>query len=127
MALETGRIEWNGDAVTARTARAAARGLGHAAEHLLGVSRQLVPLEEGTLERSGVASVSSSGAASADAATLQAAVSYDTPYAVIQHEDMTFRHDPGRQAKYLEQPMATERDVMLELIAAEIRRDLEGT
>ena len=30
---------------------------------------------------------------------------YDTPYAVVQHEDMTFNHKPGRKAKYLEDPM----------------------
>ena len=47
-------------------------GLTKAAEHLLQVSNTLVPLEEGTLERSGVASV--------DEGSLRGAVSYDTPY-----------------------------------------------
>jgi len=51
-------------------------------------------------------------------------VSYDTPYAVRQHEDLTLRHDPGRQAKYLEEPMQTERGTMLDLVATEIRRSL---
>ena len=31
-------------------------------------------------------------------------VSYDTPYAVIQHESMGFNHQRGRKAKYLEDP-----------------------
>ena len=26
------------------------------------------------------------------------------PYAVVQHENLTFRHKPGRMAKYLERP-----------------------
>ena len=51
---------------------AAVRGLVKATEHLLQVSNTLVPLEEGTLERSGVASV--------DEGSLRGAVSYDTPY-----------------------------------------------
>jgi len=94
----------------------AIKGLQKAAEHLLEVSRELVPIEEGTLERSGVASV--------DEAELRAAVSYDTPYAVRQHEDLTLKHDEGRQAKYLEEPMNTERSTMLDIVAAEIRRSL---
>ncbi|MEV1204442.1 hypothetical protein [Microbispora rosea] len=91
-------------------------GLKKAAEHLLEVSRELVPIEEGTLERSGVASV--------DEHELRAAVSYDTVYAVRQHEDLTLRHDEGRQAKYLEEPMDTERGTMLDIVAAEVRRSL---
>lgn len=116
MAVQVGHVEWNGDAIAAELAAAAEQGLALAAEHLLGASRQLVPLEEGTLERSGVASVDG----------LTAAVSYDTVYAVRQHEELSYRHDPGRQAKYLEQPMNTERATMLELIAASIRAEMGG-
>jgi hypothetical protein len=108
-------VEWNGPEIEVLLDGASANGLMLAAEHLLGVSRQLVPLEEGTLERSGVASV--------DEGELTAAVSYDTVYAVRQHEEMTWRHDPGRQAKYLEVPMFWETDTMLDLIAAELRRE----
>jgi hypothetical protein len=115
MAVQVGEIEWDGDRISAELHAAAARGLGIAAEHLLGASRQLVPLEEATLERSGVASV--------DEANLTAAVSYDTPYAVVQHERMDYRHDPGRQAKYLEGPMHSEGETLLALIAAQIRRE----
>jgi hypothetical protein len=94
----------------------ALKGLKVAAEHLLQKSRELVPHEEGTLERSGTVTV--------DEANLRAAVSYSTPYAVRQHEELTWRHDEGRQAKYLEEPMNSEQAVMRELIAAEIRRSL---
>ncbi|TDD90775.1 hypothetical protein [Actinomadura rubrisoli] len=94
----------------------AVRGLALGAEHLLQVSRTQVPIEEATLERSGVASV--------DPSALEAAVSYDTPYAVRQHEDLNLRHDDGRKAKYLEDPMREEADVILALVGAEIRRAL---
>lgn len=104
-------------AVTAAEKQGAVKGLRHAVEHLLQVSRTLVPVEETTLERSGTPSV--------DEASLTGAVSYDTPYAVRQHEEMDWRHDEGRQAKYLEQPMTTEANVMNDLIAAQVRRALQ--
>lgn len=97
----------------ARMQEGAVKGLNVALEHLLKMSRDEVPHEEGTLERSGTTSV--------DAADLKGAVSYDMPYAVIQHEDLTFRHDEGRSAKYLELPMHEERDTMLDLIANALR------
>lgn len=96
----------------------AARGLRKAAEHVLQVSRTRVPIEEGTLERSGVASV--------DEQQLRAAVSYDTPYAVVQHEDMTLHHDDGRQAKYLESALTGEAETVRRLVADEIRKGMEG-
>jgi hypothetical protein len=110
------RLDWHGSYVEERTRAAAARGLDRATEHLLGVSRMRVPIEEATLERSGVASV--------DRGELVGAVSYDTPYAARQHEELTWRHDAGREAKYLERPALEERDTMLALVAAEIRRAL---
>ena len=117
--MADGRVEitWNGDDIAAQLAAATPRGLRHATEHLLQVSRTQVPLEEGTLERSGVATV--------DETKGTAAVSYDTPYAVRQHEDLTLRHASGRKAKYLEDPMNAERDTMLALIAAEARRGFD--
>lgn len=109
-------IEWNGDEILAELRDAQVRGLTLAGEHLLQVSRTEVPIEEGTLERSGAVTV--------DAADRSAAVAYDTPYAARQHEDLTLRHDDGRKAKYLEDPYNQERETMLELIAAEQRRVL---
>jgi hypothetical protein len=85
-------------------------------EHLLQVSRERVPIEEATLERSGVVSV--------DESSMTAAVSYDTPYAVRQHEELSYRHDPGRTAKYLEGPLREEKDTILAIIAAQVRRAL---
>lgn len=109
-------MTWNGDEVTDAIREAAIEGLGFAAEHLLQVSRERVPLEETILERSGTPSV--------DPEKLQACVSYDTPYAVRQHEEMDWRHDDGRSAKYLEGPANEERDTMNEIIATQIRRSL---
>lgn len=95
---------------------AAARGVALAAEHVLGEARKRVPIEEATLERS--------GAVSTDPANLRAAVTFDTPYAVVQHEDMGLKHDAGREAKYLENAMNAERETVQQIIAQAIKGEL---
>ncbi|MEU9141986.1 hypothetical protein AB0D33_39645 [Streptomyces sp. NPDC048404] len=112
------RLRWNGAAALRGTRAGAVRGLRLAAEHVLAESRKIVPIEEATLERSGVATV--------DESSLTAAVSYDTPYAIRQHEEMNYRHDAGRSAKYLERPLAQEAGTVAEIIAAQLRRSLRG-
>lgn len=112
----TARVTWNGPLVKGAARRGAARGLGRAAEFVLARSREVVPIEEGTLSRSGTTSV--------DEAAMVAAVSYDTPYAVRQHEDLTLRHDRGRTGKYLERPLTGTRSTQQQIIAAEIRQEL---
>jgi hypothetical protein len=104
-------LRLNFDTPTERVGQAASRGLALAAEHILTESRRVVPIEEGTLERSGATSVDGN----------RAAISYDTPYAVRQHEELAYRHDAGRQAKYLEEPMLAERDTALGIVAEQIR------
>lgn len=110
------KIKLNGAQVKAKSRAAGIKGLRLGMEHLLQVAREIVPIEEKILQDSGVASVDEPG--------LKAAVSFDTPYAVRQHEELTWKHDPGRTAKYLEGPMVTEKDTILELVAAQIRRAL---
>ncbi|WP_284291185.1 hypothetical protein [Luteimicrobium album] len=90
------------------------RGLGVAAEHVLTVSNARVPHEEGTLERS--------GATSQNGTTV--AISYDTPYAVRQHEDLSLRHDEGRQAKYLESALNDEARTVGDIVAQAAREAL---
>lgn len=101
---------------TSRGQRLASDGLRRALEHTLAEANKLVPLDESTLQRSGKVSVEG----------LEGAISYDTVYAVRQHEELTWKHAPGRQAKYLEQPMNTERSVMLELMAVSLRDWFHG-
>lgn len=112
------RLRWNGAAAMRGTRAGAVRGLRLAAEHVLAESRKVVPIEEATLERSGVATV--------DESSLTAAVSYDTPYAIRQHEELNYRHDAGRSAKYLERPLTEQADTVAEIIAAQLRRSLRG-
>jgi hypothetical protein len=95
---------------------AGARGLLLGAEHVLGISNDRVPLDEAALQRSGTATV--------DEADLRAAVAYDTPYAARQHEELTWRHAPGRRAKFLESALNDSAVEVRDVIAAELRRAL---
>ncbi|MCD7440234.1 minor capsid protein [Streptomyces lincolnensis] len=110
------RLRFNAAPAERELRQAAARGLLLGAEHVLGVSNDRVPLDEAALQRSGTTSV--------DEPSLTAMVSYDTPYAVRQHEELDYRHAPGREAKYLENSLNAERAVVLALVAAEMRRAL---
>jgi hypothetical protein len=105
-------------------------GLKDAVNHLLDASQEIVPIEpDEALKRSGRASI--------DETKLRAAVAYGgqgvgagtgnsevRAYAVRQHEDLDYQHDPGRAAKYLETPFVGERDVLLSLVAEGLRKAL---
>ncbi|MEV6569925.1 minor capsid protein [Streptomyces sp. NPDC051577] len=112
------RMRWEGGRLgaTTRGRRAAENGLQQALEHLLAEANKRVPLDEGTLERSG--RVIRNG--------LEGGVTYDTVYARRQHEELGWKHLPGRTPKYLEIPMNTERDTMLRLMAVPLGRWLRG-
>jgi hypothetical protein len=119
-------VKWHGEEAKAKAKAGGERGLYLGAEHVLEEATRLVPIAPsgGTLERSGhawppsqVGFVGGSG--------MQAAVTYDTPYAVKQHEELDYHHTrPGAQAKYLETPLNSERPKVLDLIAREIKRAL---
>jgi hypothetical protein len=109
-------FEFHGQEWLRRAKAAAKHGLELGMEHALAESKRVVPLDEATLERSGKADTEDAGD------RIRGAVSYDTPYAVRQHEELDYRHLPGRTAKYLERPFAQAAPVVLALVAAEIRR-----
>lgn len=72
------------------------KGTWSALDHLAAVSKQQVPLDQGPLKNSCYVDVSDDGTSGT--------VSYDTPYAVRQHEETGYQHQQGRKAKYLEDP-----------------------
>jgi hypothetical protein len=74
--------------------KAAGQAVYEAAEHVLTEATKTVPHEEGILSGTGHTDV--------DRRDLKATVSYDTPYAARQHEEMGYAHNPGRRAKWLE-------------------------
>lgn len=112
---QTSQFHWEGRAWLERTKVAARDGVQKALEHTLGESNKVVPHDEGILERSGKVLMAPTGP--------QGAIVYDTPYAVRQHEEMTWKHAPGRKAKYLEDAMNANTEVMNAIVAAKIRQD----
>lgn len=89
------------------------KGLWLAGEHVLNVSNEHVPHEYGDLQ--------SSGKVTEDPSAGEVAIAYDTVYAARQHEELSWRHDEGRTAKYLENAVNSEADTVLAIIAAEAR------
>lgn len=109
-------MKWNGDRVSADVHSSALRGADKAAHRLRGLSVARAPVRDGILRGSAAVTVSGSGAA----------VSYNTPYAVRQHEELDYQHPQGGQAKYLEGPLKEREDELLDIIAASVRRSLNG-
>lgn len=88
--------------------QAAIRALEDAAEATLTRSNEMVPLDEATLERSG--RVSSDGKGTV-------AISYDTEYAVVQHEDESLNHPNGREAGFLRKSVDERRETNARYVA----------
>jgi hypothetical protein len=107
-------MDWQGPQVSKATRLAAADGLREASEFLLGESLKVVPREEAIL--------AASGATDVDPVSMRATVSFDTPYAARQHEELTWRHRPGQTAKYLERPLEQNQQRLQEIIARTIGR-----
>ncbi len=103
-----------GGAARRRQRQAAEAGIAEITEALLTDANMTVPLEEGTLEGSGTASTEG----------LTGSVSYDTPYAVVQHEDATLRHLGKGRAKWLELTMSERANDYLRRLAERMRRGL---
>ncbi|MFE6487979.1 minor capsid protein [Streptomyces sp. NPDC057757] len=111
------RFNYDGNRLwTTRGRRLQSEGLRAGLEYVLALSNRRVPIEEGTLERSGKVDVDG----------LDGSISYDTVYARRQHEELTWRHLPGRMAKFLEISMNESRQVVLEMMAVPLRRWLRG-
>lgn len=108
-------LRWEGDALTGRALDGAWIGLEIGSELVLQRSRNVVPNDEGTLERS--------GNTSGDRSTMTTAVSYDTPYARRQHE-VPMQHQDGRTDKYLERPWRASREDIARILQAQIRKAL---
>lgn len=91
---------------------AAARALEDITDDDKRESADLAPFEEGDLAGSAFSEV--------DWPTLTGQVAFDTPYAVIQHEDPTLKHDDGRKAKFLEDTVEQNRARHLKYLQSKI-------
>ena len=99
--------------------KGAVKGLKITAQNILGESQKLVPVDTGTLQKSGTVKF--------DNQTLKAQISYNTPYALKQHEDATLNHPKGGEAKYLERPFNEKKGELEKNIEFEIDKILKRT
>lgn len=109
--------QWLGDVIKGRARRAAVEGLHEGAKTIGRASAEVAPQESSELRNSLYTD--------ADANTLIAIVGYDVPRdikTIKQHEDLTYHHPPGEQAKFLEQPVRQHRAT----IVAELATKLKG-
>src|SRR5690606_4300914 len=113
----------NVDQLVAETERAVGRGLYKASEHVLTTAGPKVPFQSGDLERSGDPG-KRPGSIAVDEGNLRAAIGYDMPYAVIQHESLDFNHPIRGEAKWLEKTLRQEAENVRLIVAKEIRKAL---
>lgn len=113
--------QWNGDLAKALVRNAAAQGLNQAAERLRSLAAPRTPHLDGDLEASLQVHETTPD-------ELASQVQVDTPYAVDQHENLSYRHttdpNPNAQAKYLEGPARENEAELFGIVGAAIRRQL---
>lgn len=117
-------MKWYDSKAKSIARNSALRAAHLVAEDVLTESQKQVPLAEGTLQRSGTIDD--------DFPNGRVVISYNTPYALKQHEDMRLRHpDPtnpksatGRKAKYLEGPLNMKKASGTKFIRAEVNKAL---
>lgn len=95
----------------------ALKGVRKLANNILAESQKIVPVDTGTLMKS--------GAVSTDESTKIITISYNTPYARKQHEDNTLKHPKGGEAKYLERPFNEKKDQLEVVVGESIHKALE--
>ena len=122
---------------------AALKALRTGAEAILTEAINEAPIETGTLRRSGTVTV---GALPDGAQVYEAAesgrdmktafaepigkekavyISFNTPYARRQHEELGYNHPLGGKAKYLEDPFNRNKDKVLKRAANQVKKALE--
>lgn len=104
---------FNAAKLLAAVEKAAPVALAQGAEHIRAKAVELTPVETGVL----------AGSAEVNVENDRASITYPGPYARYQHERLDLHHEHG-QAKFLEQPLATEKDTALGIVAEQIRRAL---
>ena len=116
----TVRAKWMGDTVKGAVRRGAVRGLLEGAEVAKAASVEQVPRETDRLMNSAYTDV--------DESTLISIVGYDDPRdikTIKQHEDLTYNHPRGGNAKFLENPVKASGNAAYAKLAAQLRQVLQ--
>lgn len=132
---------WRTKLVSKKAQTAALEALRVGAEAILTEAINEAPVETGTLRRSGTVTVGyvpDSGAvyAAASSRSMHDAfrnekgkeqavyISFNTPYARRQHEEIGYNHPLGGKAKYLEDPFNRNKSKVLKYVEAHVKRVL---
>lgn len=116
MASVSVKVQWMGDQIKGQARKAAARGLLDGVEVAKQASLAMVPVETGRLRSTAYTDV--------DEDTLIGIVGYDDPRdvkTIKQHEDLSYRHPRGGQAKFLETPVRASGSAAFAKLAAAMR------
>lgn len=90
------------------------------ANNVMNESKEIVPVDTGYLRASGYVDLPREGPGG-----INVEMGYTAPYAIYVHENLNARHAPGKQAKFLEQPLMKAQEGMPERVAAHIQRALK--
>ena len=93
------KVKMNFSKITGDIEEAVKEGLTDATLDLERRSKEEAPVDTGDLRGSGYSEVKK------DYVGYHGIVGFNTAYALIQHEDMTFVHPQGGKAKYLTDPL----------------------
>lgn len=119
-------MEWHGERIKTLIAAGSDKGAQNAANHLLNLSSEEVPLDEGLLKTSGRVTKVEDGKYTvgygfdddgSDTHTMSSA------YARRQHEELEWFHEEGK-AKYLEDPFESNKEELSAIIAGAAREVL---
>ena len=94
---------------------ATAKEIERSALDLQGKSQMLAPVDKGDLR----------GSAFTEVEGTEATIGYTEPYATRQHEETSYRHPKGGQAKFLEEPFKQNAKKYVENIGNAIKKAVE--
>lgn len=107
-----------------KSQRALAKSLYQEAQVIMRFSKQQVPVEKGTLKNSGAVE---SPVTDSDG-TISVRMGYGGAagaYALVQHENLQFRHPRGGNAKFLERPLLAAMPGLTQRIGNRLKAELE--
>lgn len=113
------QIQWMGDQIKGLKRRAAVEGLREGAEAIKDAAVGMVPVETSVLKDTAYCDV--------DPNTLISIAGFDDARdikAIKQHEDLSYNHPRGGQAKFLEKAVTAAEGGAMGNLAAQIRRAL---
>ena len=115
--MSDSELKWRGEEVERLIRETAFQAIRDGAEAILTEAIDETPIDTGTLRRSGTVTEAPQ--------ENTVYVSFNTPYARRQHEDLTLNHPRGGKAKYLEDPFKRNAEKVEQLVAQRVKAALD--